>query len=221
MTDQDDARRRGVAVGKIAAVNRLDAERRQEIAAHPDGADALGIAAAGQVDALGAQGGQLLERGRAGDEVGDVAGRRREAVEAGPALHLVAELPRHDQPIGVRERKRPHQRRVDDAENRGVGANAEGERHERNEGEPGPERQGPQGNPDVVHLCWTRTRETAPGIGRVRLCHPERRVSRAIDEWDEYIAHRCERSTFGMMDGAETRACAATAHPPSLRENRS
>ena len=153
MADQDDARRSGVAVGKIAAVDRLNAERRQEVAADPDGADALGIAAAGQVDALRAQGRQLLERGRAGDEIGDVAGRRRQAVEAGPPLHLGAELPRHDQPIGLRERQRPHQHRVDDAENRGVGADAEGERHERNEGEPGPERQGPQGDPDVVHLC--------------------------------------------------------------------
>ncbi len=142
-----------------------------------------------------------------------------QAVEAGPPLHFVAELPRHDQPIGIRERKRPQQRRVDDAENRGVGADAKGERHERDEGEPGPERQGPQGNPDVVHLCWTRTARRARGRIGWYVATPASSLARAIDEWDEYIARRCERSTcerptFDMMGGQKLeRARLPHTHP--------
>ena len=152
MADQDHPARGTVAIGEVPAVDRLHAKGRKEVAAHANGADALWIATASQVHALGAQRRELGERGVAADEVRDVSRRRGQPIESDPLLHLGAELPRHHQPIGIGERQRSQQHGVDNAEDRGVGANSEGERDECDEGEARPGGEPPQGDPDVAHL---------------------------------------------------------------------
>jgi len=55
----------------------------------------------------------------------------------------------HD-PVGVRIGQRTQQHAVDDAEDRGVGANAEAEREDERHRKPGHARQAAQGDADVV-----------------------------------------------------------------------
>ena len=131
----------------------LHTERREEIATHADGADAFRIAAAGQVDTLRAQRRELLERRIAGDEVRHVGGRRRKAVEADPLLHLGAELPRHHQSIRVGERQWPQSTASTTLKIAALAPIPRARVMSAMSGEPGPERQGAQGGPDVVHVC--------------------------------------------------------------------
>ena len=59
-------------------------------------------------------------------------------------------LPEHDEPLGLAERQRAEQRRVDQREDRAVGADAERERHRRDGGERRRAAQLPRREPHVV-----------------------------------------------------------------------
>ena len=81
-----------------------------------------------------------------------VAGRRRERV-AGRRRALARQAAAvfdEDQPVGVRERQRPEQQRVHQAEDRGVGADADGEDQDGDDGEAGVAAQRAEGVAQVV-----------------------------------------------------------------------
>ncbi len=133
--EDDDGRSAGlVFVGHERPPHgRLDAEHREEVPRHHERLDLLGVA-------------------QAGDRVG-VADRHREVAEHLLALaqDLVARPGEAglvdallggrgvdlDEPLGLLVRQRLQEDRLDEAEDGGVGADAEGERGDRDGGEPG------------------------------------------------------------------------------------
>ena len=82
---------------------------------------------AGQVDALWKEQADRVDDAAAS---GSPRIRRYESRPRGNAVRLAPDV---DQPIGVRIRQRPQQHGVDDAEHRGVGADAERQRQDRDE----------------------------------------------------------------------------------------
>ncbi len=122
-----------IAVGRDerSTQRRPDAQRCEQIAGHCRGADALGLVAAGQVRArfgiaanarrarrVLAVAHDLLPR-----QPGETAPRRR--------------VPDHRELLGLGIRQRAEHHRLDQAEDRGVGANPQRERRDRRDREPG------------------------------------------------------------------------------------
>ena len=123
--------------GEMAAVDRIDAEERQEVRRHGRHIDALGFAAgprqrASRADDLPAgPGGQHLERSVALLIVAKVAWRHRRQ-----RLRADAEVdPEVREPIRCAIGQRPHQHAVDDGEDRRRGANAEAQSEDGERGE--------------------------------------------------------------------------------------
>ena len=134
-----------------------------------------GSPVAGEVEALGPDPRQPREGGVAGAEVGDVAGRGRQRVEADALLHLGAVLPRHDEPIGAGVRQRLQQDAVDDAEDGRVAADPERQRDDRDQRKSRSARERANGGADVLHRCWSGSERpgglqkySAPGGGAAR-----------------------------------------------------
>ena len=115
------------------AENRPHTERLEEVGRDRRARHADAIAAAGQRDRALEVGRDLLERAGLLPPVLEVRGR--DAV-ARLRVHPIV-LPDRHHPGGIAERQRPQQDRVDDREDGGVGADAEGERQHDDRGEAG------------------------------------------------------------------------------------
>ena len=122
--------------GERAAQERRGAQHVEKVAAHAEILKALRLAEAGQehVGRAAAVVAELLVGGDAGEAlvaplpVGPVGGRRDVPRPAPKRIRL--EDP--DQFVGILVGQRPEQHRADDAEDRGAGADADGERGDRN-----------------------------------------------------------------------------------------
>ena len=100
-----------------------DAQQAQGIRGHDGALHAQRLAGAEERGLVAAEAGQRLERPLPSAEVDEVADRDIGLGQPGARVAV----PQHDQPIGVGERQRPQQGRVDDREQGGVGADAQGE----------------------------------------------------------------------------------------------
>ena len=121
--------RPALLVGEEAAEVGGRPQQREERRRHPRPAQGDGAVGARPVDRGGPVGGELLERSRVVLEQGHRTVREK---RARPSPERLADA--HDR-LGVRPGQRPQQDAVDDAEHRGVGADAEGEGRDRGEGE--------------------------------------------------------------------------------------
>ena len=124
--------------------------------------DALGRVAADQVDVPPLEGGEVREDVRLAPPVEEVGGRDRLApVSSRPARSAVE----HHDALGLGGREGPQHERVDDAEDRRVGAEAEGQRHDDEEGEAGALEEGARGDAKGVHV----SRTTGGGGGKLHV----------------------------------------------------
>jgi hypothetical protein len=120
--DHDLRRARLVlAFGQGAAQNRIEVEDFEEIAGYESAPDALGPFTARQVHALRLKGGELFDRARLVAQVVELQDGNAVAVAGGIGREDV------DQSFGIMIRQRAQQDGIDDAEDRGVRANAERE----------------------------------------------------------------------------------------------
>ena len=147
-----------VRVERAAALDRR-AEELEVVGRHLVGVQLLGHAAAGEVHDVGAVGRDVL------DDAGLVAPELELRGRAGAEGALRRGLLEHDQPIRFGKRHRLEQHRVDDREDRGVGADPQGQRSHCGEGEPRAVPEGPEGVLHVVeevchrrHTCGARTK---------------------------------------------------------------
>ena len=129
--------------GEVAADCRLHAEHPEEVRRDPHAADPFGFAVRDQRRDPRPDERHVLERVAAlapveERRVADVAGRSGRAA-----------LADRDEPIGIRVRQRAEQHGVEDAEDRGVRADAERQRHERDGREAGRTPKQPRGVADV------------------------------------------------------------------------
>ena len=130
-----------------AAADRRSAERLEEVRGDGGAANPLGLAGAVRDRELVlAVGGDRPQHPAAVPEAH--VQRVGPGDDRQPPLRLRA--PEAHEAIGIRERQRPQQHRVDDAEDRDVGADADGQREERHHGEGGARAQGPHAVADVA-----------------------------------------------------------------------
>ena len=127
-----------------AAEHRLEADDAEEIAGDDHAVDAHRPLVAGDVEGGVAVSGDSAQRGHAGSPLHDVRARGR-VLLAGLDLLVVD----RDQPIGVVEGQGPEEHRVHDAEDGGVGSDAERQRDDRDEREAGSLDEGAPGDPEV------------------------------------------------------------------------
>src|SRR5579859_4823210 len=120
---QDDARSARLVLfrQKRAAHNGFHPYEREEIGGGYFGFDLFRLAVSGEVHQVAAHGGHVLKNMIAVFPIDEVRGRRRVLWEA----HERQIFPDHDEAIRIPERQWPKQYRVDDAEDRSVGADAE------------------------------------------------------------------------------------------------
>jgi hypothetical protein len=154
-----------VGLGKVAPQHGRRAEQREVVVAHYRGLDPLGLVRAGQVDVDRPHGGQVADRRHFREEI-VVFGLRHghltpfAAQQLGPEAHQL---------IRLRIRQRLEQHRVDHAEDRGVGADAQRERQHGHDGErrapPEPAQRESKIPPERVHHA-TSTPSGAPGTRR-------------------------------------------------------
>ena len=137
--------RRIVGGVEAAAEHRLHAQRRQDRVADHQRIHLLGLAAAGDRDRRGVPEADVLEDAVL-LAVGEVSGR---PLVQQRDVHARRLMPHADQPLGLVERQGLEQDRVDDAEDRGVGPDADGQRHDGDGGEQrrAHERMGDAANP--------------------------------------------------------------------------
>jgi len=135
--------RRGLARGVVGghqppAQRGRGAQQRGEVAGDADDVELARIAAAGQRHGGGLHHGEPLQRAALAPPVVEIAvGDRQLVGQAGRLRQRRVRGPRHHQPAGVAERRRLEQRRVDDAEDRGVAADAERQGEHGGKGEAG------------------------------------------------------------------------------------
>ena len=133
-------------VAQVAAERRSDAERREKRRRHAESEQALRLAGAGQVHRPLAVGIHRRDRPAVAPPVEEVR-RRDRTVQPSFARPLLGD--RHH-PIRVGIRQRSPQHRVDNAEDGGVGADAERQRHQRDNREARLADEHPQAEPDVL-----------------------------------------------------------------------
>ena len=126
------------------------AERLEELAGDPHRRDLLGIAVPREAQPVGVDDRHLRERLR---RLPVVEGRRRDRQLVGEA-DLPGQLrvrgPDHRQPLGIAERQRRQQHRIDDAEDRRVGADPQRQREDGDDRERRPLEQRPAGEAKVL-----------------------------------------------------------------------
>ena len=130
--------------GEAASAKGRDAERREHVRADVADRHALGLAVARQVRLAIAPGGHFGQRRRPAAVVEDFSLGDPRLVERGPAA------PDHDGAIRVAPRQRSQQDGVDDAEDRGVRADAERERQHGDGGERGIPRKRADAEPEIL-----------------------------------------------------------------------
>jgi hypothetical protein len=132
VAEDSDARSRGVLFRReVAAARQRRAQQRKEIRRHARADDALGRAAAAELEVDVPIRSEPLERLLIALEIQQVGRRDRETGNGSP----LARLEEHDKPIGIAEEKWPDQHRIDDAENGGGGSDAEPDHEHDHEGE--------------------------------------------------------------------------------------
>ena len=143
-----DRRRRFRFVGghEHPSEERLRAEHREEIRRDQTAGRAMRLAAPEHVERPVAEFDELIDRLRLRSIVGDLRKRERRILDAGGDLRL----PQVHDAVGFGIRQRAQEHAVDDAEDRGVRADAEAERQHERDGEPGDTGQIPERDADVV-----------------------------------------------------------------------
>jgi hypothetical protein len=130
VAEHDGGRIRAAAVKRVAE-ERTRAEHVEERGRHAGSLDRLGLAGAGERVADVRQRGGALEARRLAAEVEHPARPHRVGRTLGRPV------PQEHEPAGVGERQRPQERRIDDAEDGRVGADAQREREDRHGRESG------------------------------------------------------------------------------------
>ena len=130
--------------GEQAAEGGTDAEHRQQVRRHPDRADAFRLAAAGQV-VVAADGERDVGEGAGAADVEVLRGREPVLGDA----QARRSVPEDDEAIGIGVGQRAEEQRAGDAEDRGVGADAE---RQRQDGGDGHTRRGRQRAPGVSQI---------------------------------------------------------------------
>ena len=164
-----------------AADLRGRAEQREERRGHDGAFDALGLAAAGEIESDGVVGRHLLEGMTSIAIVHVLPGGGRDVVE--PRTLQVA--PDHHESIRVAVRKRPQQHAVDDGKDGGVGTDAEREGEQHDDREPRIPAQGAEG---ITHVGGDQLRPQ-PGSPRSNGVH--------------VVGHRAERVVVRRAGGAQ------------------
>ena len=150
VSDDHDPPRVGdvVLLREGAAGDGTDAEHGEVLVRHLLAGDRLGLRVAGERRTPAGDDRDLLEEAGFAPPVGVVAGR-------GPFVGRTAArpqvLPDHHEPLRMRIGQRPEQDGVDDGEHRGVGADAERDRQDRDRGEPAGLEDGPDGIREVLN----------------------------------------------------------------------
>ena len=168
-----------------AAAFRRHVEDAEEAGGHTRADDALGIAVAGHVEARELHRRRRRECLHRLDAVDEVAGR--DAAAVAPQI-----LVQRDDSLRRRERQRLQHDRLDGAEDRGSRADAESERDDSGEREPGAAKQLPDGEGDVLpqfghvlgpsHLVVPLLSERpAPGVDPIDVAEaPDRFLARCV-----------------------------------------
>ena len=138
-----------LVLGEAAAEERLAPERGEERRRDRERPQLLRLAALGQVDAAAGEQRRVLDRGRLGLAI-EVVGNRDAGLRQ---PHQRIGVPDEDQPVGVRIRQRPQERLVEQAEDRGVGADPERQGQDRDQGEDRLLAKRAEGVADVLHGC--------------------------------------------------------------------
>ena len=151
----------------IRPTRRLRAEHREEVRRHQPADGAVRLAAPEHAEREVAELDELVDRLRPSAIVGHLGKRERRIVDPGGDLRLSQG---HDA-VGFGIRKRAQEHAVDDAENRGVRADAESEREHERDGKSRHAGQIPERDADVVdHLVLSLLDiiEFAEGSNRAR-----------------------------------------------------
>ena len=149
VTEHRGPRRAGHVVfgGEEPARRGAHAEHGKKVRRHTDGADALRVAAVtGQVVVSADRDGELLEALMPRLDVEILCGREPVLRDAEPGRAV----PQNGESIGIGVRERPQQQRVRHAENRGVRADAYGQRQHGRERKPRAAGEGADGVADVL-----------------------------------------------------------------------
>ncbi len=199
---QDDQRRAvgvGLARSEQPALGRRDPQRGQQVVADRGAAHADRALAGHQVQLAGRE---RAHRGERLVQLAELEELRRRDPELVEAHGREAAGQEHQLP-GLRVRERAQQDAVDDREDRGVGADAQGQREDRDQGEPGGAQQAPGRVADIAQQVvhdpgWTslvtkrlngagrmrrhgrEARAPVAGGGRRRLADGRHRVARAV-----------------------------------------
>ena len=197
---------------EVAAERRLDADNVEEPGSHENAAQPLGLGAAADVDGRGFDGGHGGERRVVAAPVVEVR-RRDRSVQAAFARPLLAER-HHIARRGIRQR--PPEHGVDDAEDRGVGADAEREGNECDERKGRLPPQHPRAKDNVLPKSIPHTLEP-PQLVR------DRRERTAVRRALPPKRHRQlrPRSTTARWRRGRLRAARASAGTPRAGRRRS
>ena len=149
--DHHDTHPRDVFVDERAAVICLDPQRVEEMASHANRSQALGLVDAGQIQSVGPDPREAVERAAAPDEIVDIARRPGQPIEPGALLDLRAVAPHHCQPIRLGKRQRADESGIDNTEDRDVGSDAQGERDDGDEREARALTERADGDAEVSH----------------------------------------------------------------------
>jgi hypothetical protein len=155
----------GIVGGEVPAHHRRHPEDREEVGRDHRRRDPLGLPVAGQVDIDRPGTGRILERVHLAAVIVQLGRGHR---HVGHAARTEAGAQRH-QPAGIGIGQRPEQHRVHHAEDRRVGADAQGKREHRDYGEPRAPSQAAEREPEIppegVHHATSLSRG-APGTKR-------------------------------------------------------
>ena len=134
---------------EIAAEDRFDTEELPIVEGHGFGEDALGSVAAGEGDGVEAVSGGVLQGGGAVLVIGEIGGGDGHASGAGL-------FPQCEQALRVAVREAAEHDGMDDAEDRSVDAEAEGEGENGDSGEAGGLAEGAEAVPYILHQLFER-----------------------------------------------------------------
>jgi hypothetical protein len=147
LTDDHDLRSGPVfIVVEAPSDHRFDAKRGEQVCGHHGAAHVQRRPETGDRETGRVMPGHCLERLSLGTPVEEVRPRHR----SGPwGRAPQVQFAHRDQPIRIRKRQRPEHDRADDAEHGGIGADAEGQREHRGNGERG---RSPQRSPRIAEV---------------------------------------------------------------------
>ena len=189
------------------ARGRRHAESAEEPGIDPNCLELLGIAHAGQVDVAELHRAKILESADHLARVPEVGVRPRGLVD--PALR--ERHPDLHQPIGVGERERFEQDRVDDAEDRRVRANAERKGYHGDNHQPGNPAEGPKPVANVLEEAHDSSVSTPAASGEPaktrEIC---RIVSKVTVRWRARSSHN--RSQSGASPGPRSAGLQQSPH---------